>query len=98
MRKTFVVFVLAVLVVASPRARAEEEDPEPRGRVGPELRQLRGKWVGTRKALGKKGDKAGTPVSYEFKGDKVTVTNGATTYEATAKLITRDNPARLMLL
>jgi len=94
MRKAFVL-LLAVGFLASPHARGDDEDPEPRVKIGPELRKLRGKWTGKRRAP--RGGKEGATISYEFVGDKVIVTIGDTVSEATAKIDNKVEPPKLML-
>src|SRR5262245_6760455 len=91
-----VIMALALSVLAA-AARAED-DPEPPGKGGPELRKLKGKWAVTRWVLGGKERKFNSELTYEFTGDKVTVVNGKIKSVATVKVNAKNEPAVLELI
>jgi uncharacterized protein (TIGR03067 family) len=75
---------LLILSLAVP-ARADD-DPEPPGKGGTLLRQLKGKWTVTRRVLQGRETKGGATLTYEFDGDKVTVDTGNMKYTAKVKV------------
>src|SRR3954471_4641203 len=95
MHKAFImVLALSALAVA---ARADDVDPEPPGKGGPELRKLRGKWAVTRRVLGGREMKSKVVTTYEFSGDKVTVDTGRLKDVAAGKVNAKNKPAVLDL-
>src|SRR4051794_32529920 len=91
-----VIMVLALSALAA--ARADDVDPEPPGRGGPELRKLQGKWIVTRRVLSGKEMKSKVEGIYEFAGDKVTVINGKFKTVAKVKVHAKNKPMVLELI
>jgi hypothetical protein len=87
MRGTLLV-VLALSAVAV--ARAADDDPEPPGKGGAELRKLKGKWTLVRRIINTREVKASDGATYEFSGDKVTVTAPSSNYVARVKAEVKD--------
>jgi uncharacterized protein (TIGR03067 family) len=93
MRKTSL--VVLTLLALSPWLVRADDDPEPPGKGGPELRKLRGKWVGTRLISRGKEGKLGQGITYVFDGDKLTYESGKRTYSAKVKVDAK-NKVRLL--
>ena len=98
MRKTSM--LILTLFALSPLLAWADDDPEPPGKGGPELRKLRGKWVATRRLSNGKEMKppAKTAITYVFDGDKVTYESGKLKYVAKVKVDTKSKPHVLELI
>src|SRR5689334_18645718 len=85
-----VIMVLALSALAVAAARADDVDPEPPSRGRSELRKLTGKWTLVRRIINTREVKASDGATYEFSGDKVTVTAPSSNYVATVKAEVKD--------
>jgi uncharacterized protein (TIGR03067 family) len=94
MRRAFFVVLALSAVVA---VRAADDNPEPPGKGGAELRKLKGKWTVTRRVFRGTELKGGVTATYEFNGDKVTIDNGRLKYVAKVKADVKNKPAMLEL-
>src|SRR5262245_29403968 len=90
-------FVLLLALSLSPALARGDDDPEPPGKGGTELRKLKGKWAVTRRVFRGTELKGGVTATYEFNGDKVTVDTGRLKYVAKVKADVKNKPATLEL-
>jgi uncharacterized protein (TIGR03067 family) len=90
-------FVLLLSLSLSPALARGDDNPEPPGKGGPEMRKLQGKWAVTRRVLRGKDVQSKVVQTYEFAGDKVTVDSGKFKYVATVKLDVKNKPMVLEL-
>jgi uncharacterized protein (TIGR03067 family) len=93
MRTRAAAFTLAMCLLGASHARADD-DPEPPGKGGALLRELKGKWAVVRSvANGREGK--GVRVTYEFDGDKLILDNGRAKAVFKVRVDARQKPAVL---
>src|SRR5262245_21393373 len=95
--KIAAVFALALCLLCASHARADDDDPEPSGKGGSMLRDLRSKWTVTRRVLQGRETKGAATTTYEFDGDEVTVDTGTLKYTAKVKVDAKKKPAVMEL-
>src|SRR6476646_3350676 len=92
-RANAVLVALALCLLGASQARADD-DPEPPGKGGKLLRDLKGKWISVRQVANGRERKDAYLV-YEFDGDKLTLDNGSTRTVLKVKVDARHKPAVL---
>jgi uncharacterized protein (TIGR03067 family) len=83
-----------VLAACSALLARADDDPEPPGKGGALLRELKGKWTAVR-SVAKGRERKDVRFTYEFDGDKLTLDNGSTKTVFKVKVDARKKPAVL---
>jgi uncharacterized protein (TIGR03067 family) len=86
-------FALALCLLGASQTHADD-DPEPPGKGGALLRQLKGKWTSVRQ-VAKGRERKDARLTDEFDGDKLTLDNGRTKTVFKVKVDARQRPAVL---
>jgi uncharacterized protein (TIGR03067 family) len=91
--RTATAFAISLCLLGASHARPDD-DPEPPGKGGSMLRELKGKWTAVR-SIANGEDRKVIPLTYEFDGDKLTLENGKRKTVFKVKVDARHKPAVL---